>query len=187
MVYTKFLANSNYYFILLNFDKELAIQDHKQPCSSCGGKLNWANYPRKPRGDPLIPDEDIIRFSLCCSNPGCRKRHTPESLRFLGRKVYLSVIITLLAAMMHGNTPKRASKLNQSIKVNYQTLLRWRKWWLKEVPISSFWQKVSGRFNGFFDTQILPLSLVEYFKIAEKGEEALTNLLRFIAPLGREM
>ena len=56
-------------------------------------------YGRKPRGlpdgidpGPVLP----VRFSFCCSVDGCRRRHTPPSVRFLGRKVYLSVMVVLL-------------------------------------------------------------------------------------------
>ncbi len=63
-------------------------------CPHCGGVLHCGNYQRKPRG---IVGEALRllgldwRISFCCSNEECRKRSTPKSVRFLGRKVYLGV------------------------------------------------------------------------------------------------
>jgi hypothetical protein len=41
------------------------------------------------------------RFSLCCGREGCRRRATPPSIRFLGRRVYVgaAVIIASVVAL----------------------------------------------------------------------------------------
>ena len=100
-------------------------------CPDCGGALHAANYRRKPRGRPTaLGEEHDRRFSFCCSVDGCRDRSTPPSLRFLGRKVYLAVIVTLIAAMRDGVTERRLGKLATTVGVDRRTVARWRGWWL---------------------------------------------------------
>ncbi len=80
---------------------------------SCGGRLHSANYPRAPRGGPdHLPEEYRSRFSFCCDRDGCRKRMTPPSVRFLGRKVYLGAVVILVSAMRQGPTPRRVRELS---------------------------------------------------------------------------
>lgn len=72
----------------------------------CGGPLRAGNFPRKPRGALIAPAGEafLVRFSLCCGREGCREHATPPSLRFLGRRVYLGVvvIVTSLVAQAIG-------------------------------------------------------------------------------------
>jgi hypothetical protein len=57
------------------------------------------SFDRKPRGVPVgLGPEHLQRFSLCCAADGCRKRETPSSLHFLGRKVFLGAIVVLISA-----------------------------------------------------------------------------------------
>ena len=55
----------------------------------------------------------VIGCSFCCDREGCRKRVTPPSVRFLGRKVYLHAVIILVAAMRQGATPRRVHELSE--------------------------------------------------------------------------
>jgi hypothetical protein len=72
--------------LLLSIDRDLAECARRQGCL-CGGRLHRANYPRVPRGGPEhLPHEYRQRFSFCCERDGWRKRLTPPSARFLGRK-----------------------------------------------------------------------------------------------------
>src|SRR5580658_1782572 len=88
-----------------------------------GGARHQANYRRKPRGRPAaLGEEHDRRFSFCCSVDGCRDRSTPPSLRFLGRKVYLAVIVTLIAAMRDGVTERRLGKLAATVGVDRRTV-----------------------------------------------------------------
>ncbi len=81
---------ASFWSFLLAVDEDLAEETRKQGCS-CGGRLHCANYPRKPRGAGLkLTEFQRLRVSFCCDRDGCRKRATPRSVRFLGRKVYLA-------------------------------------------------------------------------------------------------
>jgi hypothetical protein len=68
-------------------------------CPYCGAALHAGDYPRKPRGVPrsLLGPAYERRLSLCCSREGCRRRVTPPSVRFFGRRVYLGALVVLAA------------------------------------------------------------------------------------------
>lgn len=54
--------------------------------------------PRKPRGCPASVVEDYSsRYSFTCGR--CEKRATPASVRFLGRRVYLAVVLMLVSPL----------------------------------------------------------------------------------------
>jgi hypothetical protein len=54
-----------------------------------------------------------------------RKRLTPPSRRYLGRRVYLATVVTLISAMLHGTTPARLARLSDVPGINRPTLVRW--------------------------------------------------------------
>jgi hypothetical protein len=86
----------SFWSFLLSVDKDLADSSRQQGCS-CGGR-HCANYPRAPRAGPdHLPEEYRSRFSFCCDRDGCRRRMTPPSVRFLGRKVYLGAVVILIS------------------------------------------------------------------------------------------
>jgi len=81
------LCDPNFYVLLSRIDDDRAAEVRAAGCS-CGGVLHSARYPRKPRAGPLEYRQlDHRRLSFCCNR--CRQRHTPRSVRYLGRRVYL--------------------------------------------------------------------------------------------------
>ncbi len=66
-------------------------------------------YPRKPRGVArrVVDDSIGTRLSFCCAREGCRRRHTPASVRFLCRRVFLGAVVVLVTALSSGLTGKR--------------------------------------------------------------------------------
>ena len=60
-----------------------------------------------------FPSYQCLRLSFCCDRDGCRKRVTPPSVRFLGRKVYLGAIVILISAMRQGPSPRRVRELSE--------------------------------------------------------------------------
>jgi len=134
-------------------------ESQRQSCPHCGGKLNWANYPRKPRG----VDKQAFRFSLCCSQDGCRRRQTPESIRFLGRKIYPALIVVLVSAMNHGLSQTRVAQLRKTLTVSRATLNRWRRWWRTHFVQTPFWKTARARFMPLVCELNLPGSLCERF------------------------
>ncbi len=118
-----FTNDPRLYATLLQIDKDLAAETREKGCPHCGGVLHSACYPRKLKGfcSPF-DDKKIVRFSFCCSTDGCRRRITPPSVRFLGRRRYLSAVVVLVSAVFHGLTTKRAEELEKLIGVSHRTL-----------------------------------------------------------------
>ncbi len=155
----------------------------------CGGTLHRANYPRKVRGLPPGvgagdgaggPGPDL-RLSFCCAREGCRKRHTPASLRFLGRRLYAGVVLVLVMAMEQGLTGFRVNRLARELGVSRWTLERWRRWWRDVFPTSAVWRAARGRLLPPVDEATLPGSLLPRF--GETPQEQVLGVLRLLRPL----
>jgi len=113
-----FLSDARFYQLLFHVDQELACEVQIGGCRFCGGVLHSARYPRKPRGLRQALDASYeTRLSFCCAVDGCRRRNTPPSVRFLGRKVYLGAMIVLLTALQHGLTDKRRQALIEQLDI----------------------------------------------------------------------
>ena len=175
------LADKRFYELLLGFDRQIADAAHEGRCQRCGVKLHWGSYERKPRGVPAgLGPEHRERFSFCCAARECRKRETPESLRFLGRKVFLGAMVVLITAMQSGLTPARVQQLEALVGVSRRTVARWRDWWCSVFTDSPFW-RAYGAFVPPVTTAELPASLLKRF--AGEVEQQLILLLRFLAPI----
>jgi hypothetical protein len=172
----------NFYIFLFQIDQNLASETRAAGCS-CGGVLHSARYPRKPRGAPrgLGPDY-ASRLSFCCAREDCRRRTTPPSVRFLGRRVYLSAVVVLISAMQNGVTGKRAQQLHEVLGISLRTLKRWRQWWREGFVASPFWKRAKGQFSAPLEVTTLPISLLECFT-GEDIQTRLLQLLRFLLPL----
>ena len=147
----------------------------------CGGMLHRSDYERKPRGFGMS-NETVKRTSFCCDQEGCRKRSTPPSLRFLGRKVYDGVIVVLLSAMTHGLTKRRVQELREKLGIDRRTLNRWRQWWLESFTQSIFWKEFKGRIAKDSNQFEMPLLLVESFGVTQK-KDGLSLLMKFLGPI----
>ena len=188
-MYQAVLADAKFHEQLLVFDRDLAAAARAARCWLCGGALHSASYDRKPRGPlPRVlgrPDglgrEYAERFSFCCAVDGCRKRTTPPSLRFLGRKVYLATVVTLISALMLGTTPSRLARLSVVPGLDRRTLARWRAWWRSTFSDGSFAAVARAAVATPIDIAALPVSLLDRF--AGDIEQKLTGLLRFLDPL----
>jgi len=178
----RFLSSPRFFLFLLAIDRDLAEKARSEGCS-CGGTLHAANYPRKPRGGPPCPDPEFsLRLSFCCDVDGCRCRCTPPSVRFLGRKVYLGVVVLLITAMRQGPTPKGYAELRDRFGADRRTIARWQAWWKKTFPATRFWKVAKARFARLPSPAKFPQTLILLFR-AESGER-MAALLRFLSPLG---
>jgi len=171
------LADQNVFQLLEEVDKELVAGAQAKGCLFCGAKLYRADYERKPRGGPQWDQ----RYSLCCGKEGCRRRNTPESVRFLGRRVYAGFVVVLMSAMAHGLTADRVRRVREVLKIERRTLERWRQWWLDNFVRSSFWKGARARFMPVLCEKTLPLSLCLSFEVQRR--DRLLALLQFLAPL----
>jgi hypothetical protein len=177
------LFDARLFLLLLRADDDLAAGARRDGCRVCGGVLHSARYPRKPRGGPpaQLKAEYFRRDSFCCANDDCRKRSTPPSLRFLGRRVYLGAIVVLTSAMTGGVTLKRAAELNELVGVSMRTLQRWRAWWRETFAVSPFWKAAKALFSPPVDAHGAPSTLIERF--AGSARDKLVACLKFLAPI----
>lgn len=174
------LTDKTLFELFKKCDSDLAEICRRAGCLHCSGKLHRADYVRKPRGGP-DDSKPSYRDSFCCDQEGCRKRHTPPSVRFLGRKVYWGIVVVLVSAMRHGLKPERVRALRESLGVDRRTLEHWRKWWLETFVQSSFWKAARARFMPLICEKTLPESLCQKFGADRRNR--LLDLLRFLSPL----
>src|SRR5215468_142370 len=88
-----------FFALLEQQDRHIAERVAAEGCPACGGPLYRGDDERKPRGAQIAPEGEafVRRFSFCCGREGCRKRATPPSLRFLGRRVYLGAVVIVVS------------------------------------------------------------------------------------------
>ena len=175
------LQSTAFFSFLLGIDRDLAQETCTRGCRDCGGRLHWACYPRKPRGAqcPLDPAYHQ-RLSFCCAD--CRRRTTPYSVRFLGRRVYLGIVMTLACALSAGVSIRRAAALTDSLHIPLRTLQRWRRWWWDDFVQTSFWRAKRALFMPPVEEPALPESLRSRLQ-AEGDWGPWPRLLRFLTPL----
>lgn len=163
----RLFCDARLYIALLQFDRDLRDEMQAAGCS-CGGCLHVADYARKPRGGPAkLPAGYDRRLSLCCAREGCRKRATPPSVRFLGRRVYLGAVVVLASAMRQGLSARRVAELRALVGVSRRTLERWRRWWLELFAATPLWKELRGRLVAAVDFGRLPASLLERFELSD--------------------
>jgi len=176
------LNDPRFYAMKLRIDRALLGEARSKACERCGSALHTSDFKRKPRGGQAdLVEEGDLRFSLCCADRECRKRHTPPSLRFLGRKVYLGAVVVLVSAMRHGANPARMRQLREHLGVSRRTVERWRRWWRETFAESPFWRTAAASFMPPTDPDRLPSSILDRFAGDER--ERLVALLRFLGPI----
>jgi len=180
----RIVEDTRFFLLLEQVDEDLVAEAQAGRCPSCGGRLDRADFPRKPRGGPssLGPGYDR-RLSLCCAVEGCRKRLTPPSVRFLGRKVYLGAVVVLATALQSGATPWRLSKLRELLGASTETLKRWRSWWRESFGQSPFFQTVRAFFDRPVGVEALPLSLLQAVGWPDTPKDAMQKVLALIRPI----
>ncbi len=184
-MYQELLGDASFFALLRRIDIDLAEETRVSGCR-CGGVLHFARYRRKPRRGPSNLSRDCcIRESLCCSLDGCRRRSTPRSLRFLGRKVFFGVFVLLVPILRDGMTPERFRRLEGQLPVSRRTVLRWRRWWQETVPSTRFWRALRANLPlGDTAASSLPGSLLTAFSGVLDTQERLVAVLRCVSCVG---
>lgn len=150
-------------------------------CRFCGGPLHRGDYPRKPRGGVFADavESHGRRFSLCCGRDGCRKRSTPPSVRFLGRRIYAGAVV--IVASVIALAAISAAAMRRATGVPPRTLRRWLRWWRGPFTTTTAFVEISGRLSPAVDTRELPLSVLE--RLRGEPRVRVERLLGLIAPL----
>ncbi len=153
---------------------EIAAELVRQQGCACGGRLHRADYPRKPRGIPEACEPHMSRrISFCCAEPNCRRRTTPPSVRFLGRRVYVAALVLMVSG---GWVSAREAR------VPVRTARRWRGFFTRRLVQTTQWQAARARFMPPLDESELPGSLMQRF--TGSASEVVFSSLRFLAPMG---
>lgn len=177
---------SGLYEILQQHDKKLAARVQEGRCLLCGGPLDVANYPRKPRGPvELLPDGVLyLRLSFCCRQ--CRKRHRPPSVLFLDRRIYIGLVVLLVPGRQVPEVPgiPGLHRILEALQISYRTLRRWRCWWQETFISSPFFRQARAMlFPRLPARPALPQALVAAFA-ADHSLAGLLQCLGFLSPLG---
>jgi hypothetical protein len=181
---SELIQKASLFSLLHRIDLDLAEKVQKNGCQFCSGILDHANYPRKPRGGPAnIPEEFLIRQSLCCANPKCRRRNMPPLALFMGRRVYWGIVILVVMTLRQGRLSGACvSKLERIFSISRQTIKRWIAWFRDEFPQSAQWHRLRGRVVSTVSNDRLPGSLVSHFLNSfSSPEQALVACLAFLA------
>jgi hypothetical protein len=179
-----FLSDARFWMLLFRLDEDLAREAREGGCPSCCESLHSACYRRKSRGGPghAASREQGVRFSFCCSNDRCRRRMTPPSVRFVGRRVFLSAIVVLVTTLRQGPSTTGLRKLERLFGINRRTIARWQKWWKEVFPSSGVWKELKGRLSR---SRVLPpfaRSLLDRLK-GHPSSRLLLRLLRSLSVL----
>jgi hypothetical protein len=176
-VYAEILRDPAFFRFLIRIDEEFAERTCREGCRRCAGPLHVSDFPRKPRGCPsAVVEEYSWRLSFTCGR--CEKRTTSPSVRFLGRRLYVAVVL-MLSSPPQGQAEKG---LRDQLNVPSRTVQRWRRWWTRDFLRTPFWQATRSRFIPPVPGEQLPASLLERFDAAGPAER-LSKALRFLSPL----
>lgn len=149
---------------LLTLDREIAEETQARRCP-CGGRLDRADFPRKPRGLPNGFDTSALsrRLAFCCDADGCRARTLPPSVIWLGRRVYVGVVVLLGAALRNGATPERVQRICELTGASGRTVHRWVQWWRETFTETPTWRLLRSRLaaGSLADGSALPRCLLE--------------------------
>lgn len=166
-------------------DEMIARAVAAERCGYCGGPLHRGNYRRKPRGGLIAPSGEAfsLRHSLCCGRRGCRKRALPPSLRFLGRRVYLEVVVVLASVLAQAMATIGTATAHSGVP--RQTLRRWGAWWREVFPRLPTWAQLRARFMPPPpDEALLPQSLLSRLGGPEAAlEEVMLRAARCLGPV----
>lgn len=184
-MYDGTLRDARFPAALLHLDCALAEVTREAGCAACGAPVDAGHYLRKPRGGPWeLTDEESRRFSFCCRRDGCRRRAMAPSVRFLGRRVYLGVIV-LLAGVLEQGTPRwRVAELQAELGADRRTLARLRQWWTSALGRSRPFAVGRADFMPPPAVHELPGSLVACFAAAAPGDRLVATLGWLAAQFG---
>jgi len=150
-------------------------------CRFCGGPLHRGDYARKPRGGLIGAAAEAFtrRFSLCCGREGCRRRATPPSVRFLGRRVYVGAIVIVASVVAFAKTI--ASAAARATGVPARTTRRWLRWWRGPFVTTPVFVEICGRLVPAVERRSLPASLLE--RLGASTSIQVRRLLGWLAPI----
>ncbi len=153
-------------------------------CLRCGcGRLHRSDYDRKPCGGTIGAAVETCRrrFSLCCDRRGCRRRATPPSVRFLGRRVYAGAVVLAACTVALALGAWSPKAVRRATGVPARTVGRWLAWWRGPFTATAVFVALASRLVPAVATADLPASLLA--RLAGDAKACLGVALRQLAPL----
>jgi hypothetical protein len=169
-----------FFTLLEQHDERVVRWVAAEGCPRCNGPLHRGDYDRKPRGALIAPGGEafVVRFSLCCGREGCRKRATPPSLRFLGRRVYLGAVVIVASVVARALGVSAESRRVTGVPV--RTMQRWLGWWQGAFVSTEVFVTVCARLVGVAVAQ-LPASIVS--RLPGSPPEQVRVMLELLGPV----
>lgn len=169
---------SEFFEGLMAIDTAIVASVRAGACGECGGPLHRGDYRRKPRGGRVAPTADLfeVRFSLCCGREGCRRRATPPSVRFLGRRVYVGAVVIIASVIALAQSGAR-----RETGIAPRTARRWVRWWREMFTSTSVFAAITARLLPAVERRRLPGSILE--RIDGDDELRVQRMLGWLAPL----
>lgn len=164
------LIDTCFFETLLEADRELAGRARAAGCPYCGGRLDVSNYGRKPRGLAIEWEGYCCkRLSFCCRL--CRRRVTPVSVRFLGRKVYWALVLI-------------SEKFRSFLNISKKTLRRWKVFWGTIFSLKHVFMKIVRGLLPSIEKACCPEFVVSHYEdLTHNYEKAVFKSLQFFSPL----
>ncbi len=163
-------------------DQKAADEIERRGCRDCAGRLDVANSPRNVRGldsESEEVGEYSLRFSLCCAREGCRRRATPPSARFFGRRVYAAVVVILVGLAARHSSPDPAVPI--ASVPTWPTRKRWSGWWVERFVLEPWFAVLASRLATSIDRTRPVHDLVSRFD--GNLVERIASVLALLAPL----
>ena len=169
-----------FFTLLEQLDDEMARRVAAGGCPRCEGPLHRSDFDRKPRGGLIASAGEafVRRFSLCCGREGCRKRATPPSVRFLGRRVYVGAVV--IVASIVALALREAGEIRRRTGVPARTTRRWLGWWQGPYLDTEVFVTICARLIGV-EVGRVPASIVD--RLAGTPTERVQGLLAWLLPL----
>lgn len=166
---------------LTAIDRAIVERAAAEACGFCGGRLHRGDYRRKPRGGLLGSAGEAFdrRFSLCCGREGCRRRATPPSVRFLGRRVYVGAVVIVASVVALALTA--ASAARRATGISPRTMRRWLRWWKGPFVTTSVFLELSARVTTALARRTLPRSILD--RLVGEPTSRVAQLLGWLAPM----
>lgn len=172
---------SEFFEALTAIDAAITARVGSEGCRFCGGPLHRGDYARKPRGGLVAAAAEAFarRFSLCCGREGCRRRATPPSVRFLGRRVYVGAVVVVASVVALAQ--KAAREIRRTTGIPARTTRRWLHWWRGPFVATAVFMEICGRLVPAVERTLLPTSVLE--RMNALPPVRVQKLLAWLAPL----
>jgi hypothetical protein len=187
-MFDEVVLGSEFFEGLERADAQIAEIVRASPCAHCGGPLHVSNYGRKPRGGLVAAagESHVRRFSLCCGHEGCRRRATPPSVRFLGRRVYLEAVVIIASVLavipitLGQSTVRRAVGRGRIAGAPARTVRRWLAWWSGPFVKTAVFVALRARLVTV-DVASLPRAILDH--LGGSGQERVERMSQWLSPL----